>query len=96
VSPRSRRLSHVTGRRQAIAFRAVTVGAWVVAGLAMVVPGSAGVVLAVVAVGTVSAAPVLRVAWLIYRWAQERDPNFVLIGLALLAVIGAGAALGTR
>jgi hypothetical protein len=41
----------------------------------------------------VIAAPLMRVAWLIFRWSQERDYRYVAIGLSLLSVIAAGAAL---
>jgi hypothetical protein len=43
--------------------------------------------------GAVIAAPLLRVAWLIFRWSQEGDYRYVAIGLGLLSVIAAGAAL---
>jgi hypothetical protein len=56
-------------------------------------PGRGGTAVAVVVVGVVIATPLLRVAWLVWRWHQEHDRRFVGVGTALLAVIGAGAAL---
>jgi hypothetical protein len=55
--------------------------------------GGTGRALAVTAVAAVVAAPPGRVAWLVYRWGEERDRTFVGIGLALLGVIAAGGAL---
>jgi Kef-type K+ transport system membrane component KefB len=65
-----------------------------VAGLVgAVLPGAAGTAVATAAVAAVVAAPLLRVAWLVFRWIQERDRRFVVIALALLGVIAAGAVL---
>jgi len=41
----------------------------------------------------VSATPLLRVTWLIFRWSEERDWRFVVLGVALLGVVGLGALL---
>ena len=49
--------------------------------------------MATVVVVAVVSVPLLRVGWLVHRWRQERDGRFVAIGLALLAVVAAGAAL---
>lgn len=66
----------------------------IVAGvLAAVLPGAAGVWLATAAVATVVAAPLVRVAWLVFRWSQEHDRRFIGIGLALLGVVATGALL---
>jgi hypothetical protein len=55
--------------------------------------GAAGRALAVTAVTNVVVASPARVAWLVYRWAEERDRTFVGVGLALLGVIAFGGAL---
>lgn len=65
----------------------------VVGVLGAVLPGQAGVVVATAAIVAVVAAPPLRVAWLVYRWTQERDRRFIGLGAALLAVIAVGALL---
>ena len=61
--------------------------------LGAVLPGTAGIAVATAAVAAVTAAPLLRVAWLVFRWTQERDRRFVVLGSALLAVVALGAAL---
>jgi len=61
--------------------------------LSVVLPGRASTAVAVVVVAAVVAAPLLRVAWLVHRWRQERDGRFVAAGLLLLGVVGLGALL---
>jgi uncharacterized membrane protein len=65
------------------------VAAWLLAVASVAVDGweAAGQA----AIGLIIATPLLRVVWLIYRWAQEKDTRFALTGLALLAVVTAGA-----
>lgn len=58
-----------------------------------ILPGASGRALAVAAVSVVIAVPLLRVAWLVLRWWQERDRRFLLAGVALLCVVAAGAVL---
>ena len=66
----------------------------IVAGvLGWALPGAAGVAVATAAVAAVVAAPLLRVAWLVLRWRQERDRRFQVLGVGLLAVVALGAAL---
>lgn len=55
--------------------------------------GRLGRGLATAAVVAVIAAPPLRVCWLLLRWQQEQDRRFVLLGRAVIAVIGTGAVL---
>lgn len=65
-----------------------------VAGVAgAVLPGAAGIAVATAAVAAVMATPLLRVAWLIFRWTQEGDRRFILTGIALLGVVLTGAVL---
>lgn len=86
-------VSTIRGRYQAPGLTWLT-RALVVAGVAgAVLPGVVGVAVATGAVASVIAAPLLRVAWLVFRWAQERDRRFVLAGLGLLAVVAIGATL---
>ncbi len=84
-------VSRVRGRYQAPALRAVVVVAWVLALASVVVDGWASV--GRLAVGLVIATPLLRVAWLMFRWLQEGDRRLVMAGLALLTVVGVGALL---
>ena len=71
----------------------------VAAGLAAVglaVPGRLGVAVAVAAVAVVVASPLLRVLWLVVAWWRHDDRRFVLVGLALLGVVAAGAGIATQ
>lgn len=86
-------VSTVRGRFQIPALTWLTRLVVVVGVLGAVLPGDVGIAVATVAVCAVGAAPVLRVAWLVHRWIQEKDRRFVVIGLALLTVIATGAVL---
>ncbi len=86
-------VSTVRGRLQGPALTWVT-RVVIVAGLvSAVLPDPAGDVVATAVVAAVVAVPLLRVAWLVFRWRQEHDARFVRMGLALLAVVGVGALL---
>lgn len=61
--------------------------------LSAVLPHRASTAVATVVVASVVATPLLRVAWLVHRWRQERDGRFVAAGVLLLAVVGLGAVL---
>lgn len=91
MSPKNQPVSIVTGRRQRPALRLITGIAWVLAGVGAW--GADGWVrwVGIGALSLVIAAPILRVLWLIRRWAQEGDWRFVSIGAGLLGVIAAGA-----
>jgi hypothetical protein len=91
MSPKDTPVSSITGRRQAPALRIATVLAIVTAALSMVSPAPLDETLATVALVLVTATPLLRVAWLIWRWIQEGDRRFALLGLALLGVVAFGA-----
>jgi len=91
MSDRGQGVSRVRGRYQAPALRAVVVVAWILALASVVVDGWAS--MGRLAVGLVIATPLLRVAWLIFRWIQDGDRRLVIAGLALLAVVGSGALL---
>ena len=89
-------VSTIRGRWQIPALTWVTrvlLGAAIVGVLA---PGSVGIAIQTAVVAVVIAVPLLRVAWLIHRWRQERDWLFVGLGLLLLAVIACGALLSIR
>lgn len=92
MSPHRFPVSTITGRRQRVALRAVSATAWGLAGLGVMLGESSGVV-ASAAVVIVVAAPLVRIAWLVVRWVQERDLRFVVLGLALLGVIALGGAI---
>lgn len=61
--------------------------------VAMVIPGDAGRAAAAVAVGLVIAAPLVRVAWLSYRWWRWGDRAFASVAASVLLIIGIGAVL---
>jgi hypothetical protein len=86
-------VSSIRGRYQAPGLtwltRLVIVGGL----LGAVLPGRAGIAAATGAVAAIVAAPLARVAWLTFRWSQEHDRRFEVLGAALLAVVAAGATL---
>jgi hypothetical protein len=86
-------VSQVRGRLQAPVLDWLTRIVLVLSLAGGFVAGTAGRALAVTAVAIVVIASPARVAWLVYRWAEERDRTFVGIGLALLGVIACGGAL---
>ena len=67
--------------------------ALVVALLATVTRGATGRNAGAIAVGLVVAAPLLRVAWLAYRWWCRGDRAFASVAGSLLVVVGTGAAI---
>ena len=72
----------------------ITTRVTLVAALAgVIIPGAAGLAAAAAAVGLVVAAPLLRVAWLTYRWWRWGDRVFATVAGCLLLVVGAGTAL---
>lgn len=88
----SGQVSIIQGRRQRPALRIISLTSWLLAGigaLGTAQPFSGAGLLAII---LVTAAPLLRVGWLIFRWGQERDWRFVWTAIALLVVI-AGAGL---
>jgi len=87
------RVSRVRGRWQAPALTWTTWGVLAAGVLSAVLPGDAGTAVATAVVGVVVATPLLRVVWLVLRWNREHDRRFAALGLALLAVVAAGAAL---
>lgn len=87
------RVSTIRGRYQAPGLAWLTRLVFVAGVLGAVLPGSAGIAVATAAVVAVVAAPLARIGWLTFRWTQEHDRRFVVLGAALLAVVAAGAAL---
>jgi hypothetical protein len=65
----------------------------VIAAVAIALTGRVGEEVGAVAVAAIVAAPLLRVAWLAFRWWHERDRRFLITAIALLAIIASGAAL---
>lgn len=86
-------VSSIRGRLQAPALTWVTRVVIALGLVSALLPEGSGIALATAVVSAVVAVPLLRVAWLVHRWRQERDRRFVGMGLALLGVIAAGAAL---
>lgn len=75
------------------ALRLAAIAVALIAGVAFVVPGPAGNALAVVAVAAAVGAPLARLARVGVGFARERDWRFAALAAAVLAVVGAGAAL---
>ncbi|MEZ5142793.1 MAG: hypothetical protein R2726_09785 [Acidimicrobiales bacterium] len=75
-------------------------GALVVATLlgiaALVVPEAVHRALAIAMVVVLVGVPVVRVGWLVVRWARRRDWRFVAAGTALLTVLALGLVLSFR
>lgn len=72
----------------------LTIGvAFIGALVGTVVPGDVGRVASVAAVGVIVAAPLVRVAWLTYRWYRWGDRGFASLAALLLLVVGAGTAI---
>lgn len=86
-------VSTIVGRWQAPALTWLVRVVLVASVAAAVIPGTAGIALATMAVIAVIAAPLVRVAWLVFRWTQERDRRFVGRGIGLLLIVAVGAAL---
>lgn len=86
-------VSTIRGHYQAPGLTWITRIVLVAGVLGAVLPGAAGIAVATAAVAAVVATPLLRVAWLIFRWTQEHDRRFILTGVGLLAVVGTGALL---
>jgi hypothetical protein len=68
-----------------VAFAAGVVG--------VVTSGRIAHVAGIVAVASIVAAPLVRVAVLVVHWARRRDALFVVAGVVLLAITATGAAL---
>lgn len=84
------KVSSIDGRRQRTWLRAAS---WVLGGLAIVgtaVPGDVGEAVAGLAVVVVILVPLLRVVWVTFRFAQDRDRRFVMVGMAVLGVVAFG------
>lgn len=85
------RVSTIRGRWQRPALTAATLGALVLAFAGLVLPRDVADALQRAALTVVIATPLLRIVWLCVRWTNERDWRFLAAGLALVAVVGAGA-----
>lgn len=88
-------VSTIRGHWQAPWLRRATQLVLLLSVIASVLPGDARDVVAWTAIGLVIAAPLLRLLWLLHRWRQEQDTPFVLLGAAVLLVVGTGAALAS-
>lgn len=86
-------VSTIRGHYQAPGLTWITRVVLIAGVLGAVLPGAAGIAVATAAVAAIMATPLLRVAWLIFRWTQEHDRRFILTGLGLLAVVAAGAVI---
>lgn len=88
----SGQISIINGRRQRPALRIISLASWLLAGIGALGAAQPFRAAGSLAIILVTAAPLLRVGWLIFRWGQERDWRFVWTAIALLVVI-AGAGL---
>lgn len=52
--------------------------------------GDSGRALEWAAIATITAIPLVRVAWLAVRWSRERDWRFVVMALILLVLVAVG------
>ncbi len=86
-------VSTIRGRWQRPALTWTTRVVLVVAAASIVIPDPLRTGLAIAVVAAVVAVPLLRVAWLVFRWHQEHDRRFVAIGATLLTVIAVGGLL---
>ncbi|MCE7882283.1 MAG: hypothetical protein DYH08_00170 [Actinobacteria bacterium ATB1] len=84
-------MSTIRGHWQRPALTAATLGALVLAFAGLVLPRDVADALQRAALTVVIATPLLRIVWLCVRWTNERDWRFLAAGLALVAVVGAGA-----
>jgi len=56
----------------------------------VVVPGDWGTGLATAAIAIVTAIPIVRVGWLVKRWAGQRDTKYAWAAVVLLALVAVG------
>ncbi|MFV0257669.1 MAG: hypothetical protein ACK5PP_04380 [Acidimicrobiales bacterium] len=87
------RISTIRGRWQRPALRRLSQVILALAVVGTVLPEPARHAVAMTVVGLVMAAPISRVAWLVFRWWQEQDRTFIAIGVALLGVVASGGVL---
>ena len=83
-------ISRVTGRRQALALRIVVGTVLALATIGTVSESRLSAISSIGAVWLIVGTPWLRLSWLAYRWAQERDWSFVVAALALFVVLAVG------
>ena len=62
----------------------------VLALVGVLVPGGWGTGLAAAAIVIVTAIPIVRVGWLVKRWAGQRDMKFAWAAVVLLALVAVG------
>ena len=76
--------------RVGLAISATLIVAAVLAFVGVVVPGSWGTGLATAAIVIVTAIPIVRVGWLVKRWAGQRDTTYAWAAVVLLALVAIG------
>lgn len=86
-------VSTISGRRQGPWLRWTIRAIAILAAAGVLVPDQTGSTAAGMAVLGVICVPLARVIWIIYRFATERDRQFVFVGVGLLSVITFGVAM---
>lgn len=86
-------VSQIRGRWQIPALTWLIRVVLVIAVLGGLVDHPAGRFLAGASVAAIVAAPLLRLAWLVFRWVQEGDRRFVGVGLGVMVVVAGGGVL---
>jgi low temperature requirement protein LtrA len=76
--------------RVGLAISATLLVAAVLALVGVVVPGDWGTGLATAAIAIVTAIPIVRVGWLVKRWAGQRDTKYAWAAVVLLALVAVG------
>lgn len=89
-------MSSARRHRVPVLARLLRGGLWLTFAIALVglLPGDAGRVGGWILMGMLIGTPLLRVAYLVVRWARGGDWRFALVGAALLATTAVGTVLG--
>lgn len=76
--------------RVGLAISGTLIVAAVLALVGVLVPGDWGTGMATAAIVMVTAIPIVRVGWLVTRWAGQRDMKYAWAAVVLLALVAIG------
>ena len=76
--------------RVGLAISGTLIVAAVLALVGVLVPGEWGTGVAAAAIVIVTAIPIVRVGWLVKRWAGQRDTKYAWAAVVLLALVAVG------